>query len=256
MCVNTIVLVNDSSKIFLCYAFQGRIRFALNRYFWRMTVKRSSWALLVALTPLAAQAAPVASFDISTLGPGFAIGVPISRYLGLRVGINHYTKSRTGVYTSGGNSIGYAGNVRLRSASFLADYAPFAGVFHLSAGMIKDDNGISAVGVPTNGGYVINGQFYPAAYVGNLSANLTMKPWAPYLGLGWGHNPAGDSGLRFGVDLGVMFQGTPRVQLAASNPTGDPNVTNNVAAAQATAQQSANKYTHYPVIGASIGYSF
>lgn len=220
-------------------------------------MKRLLWTLLVALTPAVVQAAPVASFDISTLGPGFSIGIPVSRYLGLRVGINHYTKSRTGVYTSGGNSIGYAGNVRLRSASFLADYAPFAGVFHLSAGMIKDDNGVSAVGVPdANGNYTINGTTYPASHVGSLTANLGMKPWAPYLGLGWGHNPAGGSGLRFGVDVGVMFQGTPRVQLAASNPTGDPTVATNVAAAQATAQQSANKYTRYPVIGASIGYSF
>ncbi|MHB1951357.1 MAG: hypothetical protein ACYCQK_07755, partial [Acidiferrobacteraceae bacterium] len=64
------------------------------------------------------------------------------------------------------------------------------------------------------------------------------------------------AGLSLGADFGIMFQGSPEVELAASNPTDSPQVTAAVASVQQTAQQQADKYRYYPVISLSVGYRF
>ncbi|MHB1586565.1 MAG: hypothetical protein ACYCRH_00035 [Acidiferrobacteraceae bacterium] len=204
-----------------------------------------------------AHASPVANVDISTLGPGVNLQMPISRVLAFRIGLNHWHEAQQGVYTGNNNSIGYDGYVRLQSLSLLVDYAPWAGTFHLTAGAIRNNNEISATGVPdASGNYTVDGGTYSASVVGTLTGHVAPKHWASYLGFGWGSNPAGRSGLSLGADLGVMFQGSPEVQLTASNPTNSAQVAAAVTSAQQTAQQHVDKYRYYPVAGVSVGYRF
>lgn len=221
-------------------------------------IQRVFPALVALFMPFSAvYASPVASADVSTLGLGVNLQMPLSHVLAFRIGLNHWRQARQGVYTGNSSSIGYDGNVRLQSLALLVDYAPGAGIFHLTAGVIRDSNEISATGVPdASGNYTIDGGTYPASVVGTLSGYIAAKPWASYLGVGWGTNPAGQPGLSIGTDLGVMFQGSPEVQLTASNPMNSPQVAAAVSSAQQTAQQQANKYKYYPVAGVSVGYRF
>ncbi|MDA8361486.1 MAG: hypothetical protein M0Z44_05755 [Gammaproteobacteria bacterium] len=59
-----------------------------------------------------------------------------------------------------------------------------------------------------------------------------------------------------GFDVGVLVTGSPQVTLNASNPTGDAQLTSDVAAAQAKANNQASWYRFWPVIGLYVGYAF
>ncbi|MHB1512214.1 MAG: hypothetical protein ACYCTF_02165 [Acidiferrobacter sp.] len=65
-----------------------------------------------------------------------------------------------------------------------------------------------------------------------------------------------------GFDIGVLFTGSPNVQLSASNPCNNGTLTSDVAAAQAQAQANANanarasRHKLWPVVGLRLGYDF
>ena len=174
--------------------------------------------------------------------------------LNLVVDFNHYTKDRSGVYTdSNGDTIPYAASARLQSIPVLLNFYPFHGVFRLTGGVVYDENQMDVTG--SGNSYTFNGVSYPAASVGTFSGSIRFRRYAPYLGLGFGDTLNG-SGLSAGFDLGVLFQGSPQVTLHASNPTGDPTLAQNVASAQAQANQKAASDKYYPVVGLHLGYTF
>ena len=86
------------------------------------------------------------------------------------------------------------------------------------------------------------------------------KSVAPYLGIGYGN--VWTRGVNFYFDLGVMFQGSPKVNLTAScGPAvvGTATCTaiqGNVEAERQRVQAELDKYKYYPVanIGITIGF--
>lgn len=125
----------------------------------------------------------------------------------------------------------------------------------LTGGVMVNQNRITMNGTG-NGTYVINGHPYPASAVGTFTGRVAWKRVAPYLGIGWGSKAARETGFSMGFDLGVLFTGAPQVTLSASNSSSDPALANDVAAAQASANQKASSYKLWPVIGVRIGYDF
>ncbi|HET9122624.1 MAG TPA: hypothetical protein VFN52_03885 [Acidiferrobacteraceae bacterium] len=220
-------------------------------------------ALLAAALFTIAAANPVfadtleATAGVSTLGEGLSFSAPLAPgMLNLVVGFNHYTGHRSGVYTdSSGDSIPYDADARLQSIPVLLNFFPFHGVFRITGGIVYNENQLDAIGDSSSGSYTFNGQTYSSAAVGTLSGNVRFRRYAPYLGIGFG-DTLNSQGLSAGLDVGVLFQGSPQVSLQASNPTGNPTLAQDVADAQAQANQKASSYKYYPVIGLHLGYSF
>jgi len=225
--------------------------------------KKMVGALVVAVVGMVgmapAWADPVnVSVGASTLGLGVQASIAlIPGTLDLAVGINHLSKSRTGIYSSSNNSIPYSANLRLQTIPVLFDYFPFHGAFRLTGGAMINENQITAFSNGGSGGtYIIDGTSYPASQVGTFSGQVTYRRVAPYLGFGWGSKAAQDSGFSAGLDIGVLFTGSPNIQFSASNASPGSALASSVATAQANANAKASSYKLWPVIGFRLGYAF
>jgi hypothetical protein len=197
---------------------------------------------LVALLAAAGSAhAAGVGLRIGTLGYGGDFGWSVAPTLNARLGYSTYSHNTT-VDTS---NVHYDGKLKLSNAPLLLDFSPM-GPFHLTAGVIGNNNKIDVTGTPTTGGGTLSGKLK----LGNSAA--------PYLGVGWG-NVAG-AGVNFYADLGVMYMGSPKASLSAN--------CGSLTAGQCTALQSqveteqrniedkVKKYKYYPVlsIGLTIGF--
>ena len=176
-----------------------------------------------------------------TTGLGADFGWGIAPTLGGRIGISGGSFN-TDVDTS---EVTYDAKAKLGMVNGFLDWSPL-GPFRLTGGFIANNNTVDLNGQPTSGG-----AFIPAG--SNLTG--TVKPEhsvAPYLGIGYGN--VWTPGVNFYFDLGVMFQGSPKVSLDCS-PAGSPQC-NQVAAEQQRVQDELNKYKYYPVLNLGITIGF
>lgn len=213
--------------------------------------------LALALGGIATQAQAMvgASVGVSTLGAGVSLSVPLDPHtLSLRVGVNHYSKDHDGTYNTSTGSFPYTATAKLQTIPVLIDYFPFHGVFRLTAGVMVNNSEFDATGSGGSGTYTINNTVYNASTVGTLNAALKFRRTAPYVGIGVGDTS--DHGLSGGMDIGVMFQGSPEFSLSATNPTNNAQLASDIAAEQRSGQEKVNKYKYWPVIGVHVGYTF
>ena len=202
-------------------------------------------------------ASETGSFDVgvkaSTLGAGVEVNYPISSNMTVAVGLNKFSRSDTD--NIDGNN--YDVDVDLQTFSLLFNYHPFNGTFRITAGAMLNNNELTLAAKPNaSNQYEINGTLYAASDVGSLEASVDFKKIAPYLGVGLGHGAS--SGLSFTLDVGVLFQGEPNVDLTSTG-----GVLSNNAAFQAELQQEENAaesdiedFTLYPVIAVGLSYRF
>ena len=188
-----------------------------------------------------------------TLGAGPQIGWSIvpDRF-DARVNIGYLSRS----YDTTSDNVAYSGNLKLQNVGLLGDWHPWAGAFRLTGGLFYNGNKFDLTAQPAGGGtYTFNGNTYTAAQVGSASASVSFNSIAPYLGLGWGDGGTG-AGLHFSSDIGVMYQGTPKASITATNPTGNAQLASDVQAAQAKLQSDLNSFRFYPVVQLGLVYRF
>lgn len=181
----------------------------------------------------------------STLGVGLEVAVPLNECVAFRVGVNRFTRSFNTSTGSANSQVNYNGNLKLSSGELLLDWHPFEGIAHLTAGVLYNDNKFDLNSV---GPFTVNGVQYNA---GTVSAKVTFNKAAPYLGFGWS-GQAKKQGWSIKSDFGVLFQGSPKATLSAS----DPAVAANLAAEQAILNDKLKNYKYYPVLSIGIGYAY
>ena len=195
----------------------------------------------------------------STLGFGVEVTVGLTPCLNVRGGYNGY--NYTG--STSQNQINYDYKLSLGSYPVLLDWYPFEhSGFRLSPGVIFNNNKVTATGTSAQVvNFSIGGDTYSTTQIGSLTGSVDFDKTVPYAGLGWGNAVGKGSGLSFVFDLGVMFQGTPKVALNASN------LQNNPAIVQTAIQTSINKeiadlkdktdkFKYYPVVSIGLAYGF
>jgi hypothetical protein len=188
---------------------------------------------------------------LSTLGYGLGIAFPMTDSIAGRVGFNQFNKNID--KTSG--QVNYTGDLKLSSFDVLADWHPFNGVSHLTAGLMYNNNKFALTAVPSGGNITINGHTYPSSVVGTMTAAVDFNKVAPYLGFGWS-GQAKNTGFSFKSDFGILFQGKPKSTVICSNPTNDPTLAADCNVAQTTLSDDLKNYRYYPVISLGIGYAF
>lgn len=207
----------------------------------------------LALVPTVRASGLGASVQIGTPGYGATLWTPLAGpFADVRLGFNTLTLNHT--LNSGGNP--YAVHADLRTLPLLVDWYPFGFGFHLTGGVVYNDNRANYTAVPQNGEYVINGQPYPAALLGNVSGTVTYPHLAPYLGFGFGDPFSGILPLFFTADFGAFYQKTPDVTLVSSAASGNPALEAQLATQAARIQSDLGKYRWYPVISFGVGVSF
>jgi hypothetical protein len=186
--------------------------------------------------------------------------------LGLATGSNNLTGrlsydtwSRT--FTQSDSNGNYNVDLKLQNISALVDWYPFGGAFRTTLGLVANGNKANLSAVPTGGNYTFNGVTYTSAEVGSYTGELKFNSTAPYLGIGWGNPVAKAKTWGFVSDIGVLFQGSPKVTSAATcgaalNATDCATFQSNVAAGATQLESDLKNYKYYPVISIGLSYHF
>lgn len=192
---------------------------------------------------------------VSTTGLGGELAVPlVGRLLNLNVGVTAFGyKLNTTV-----DGAALQAKLRLGAVPVYVTLYPFANWFNIQAGVVFDDNRVSALASgPPGGTITINHVAYTTPQLGNVNGATHFNPVAPYVGIGFGQPFAGGP-LTFTGSAGVMFEGAPGVQLRASNPAAYaiPGFSSNLAAEQSTINHDAQIAQFYPVVNLAVVYRF
>jgi len=210
-------------------------------------------ALMTAIlaAPAAAQSV-IPEVSVSTLGIGPEIDFRADALpLGVRIGGNFFSLTRN----VSSNDIEYHGKATLQTGAFTADVYPFLSGFRLSGGIRLNGNKADINALPNSSGSIsINNVAYSTA-ASSITGKITFRDIAPYAGLGYSGSLPG--GLTLGLDLGAMFQGTPRASLTAQGQiTQAPGFAANLAAETQSLQDKIKDFTIYPVAEITVGWRF
>ena len=191
---------------------------------------------------------------IGTLGYGAELNFGFSDYISARVGLNTYT------YKLNANSslINYDFKWQLKTASAVADWYPFGGGFRTSAGLFYNDNKMDYEANPTGGNYDINGVTYTTADIGTLQGTISFIKASPYIGIGWGNPVAKNSSWGLVTDIGLLYQGSPKVNLEVTciNPAVCTQLQTDAAAERTKLQNDLKSFQWWPVASFGIYYQW
>ena len=104
----------------------------------------------------------------------------------------------------------------------------------------------------------IGDHYYLPGEIGELSGSVRFNNWAPYIGLGYGNAVLdADKTWGFVFDIGIMWQGSPDVDLSANGTKAeDPTFKEDLAKEETDIQGDADVFRIYPVLSFGISYQF
>lgn len=209
-------------------------------------------ALLVAM-PAYAQS-PGGGLHVGVTGGTLGIGPEVgyrARSFGIRGSATFLGLSRE----IEADDVEYDGDLRLRSFGGTVDLYPFGGGFRVSAGARINRNRIDLEATPTTAVQIGDQTFTPAE-VGVLTGRVDANRFAPLVTLGWGGGLT--PGLKFGIDAGAMFQGSPRVSelRATGSFANDPIFQAALERERREIEGDIDRFKVYPVLQLSIAYLF
>jgi hypothetical protein len=188
----------------------------------------------------------------STLGIGLEAQKTFSDSFGGRIGINYFTYDYDGTK----DDIDYNIDLNLLSVSALLDWHPFQGSFRISGGALYNGNDID-LDAKTAATYQIGDTTYTSANIGNLTGNVDFNDIAPYLGIGWDTTFGKSKKFGFLMELGAIYQGTPKVDLSISGPlSGNQALQNDLQAEEDSLQEDLDNFEYYPVLAVGFNYRY
>lgn len=208
--------------------------------------------------PAQAQLGAAITADLGTTGLGLHLVVPMESNLNGRFGANylkHDFEKRSGL-------VDYKLDGKLATFDVLFDwYLISQSNFRLTGGLMYNGTRFKAAGVPAaNGSFSFNGTTYSTTDIGSLQGEVRFRRAAPYIGIGWGNALTPNKRWNFSADLGAFHQGKAQVNLIAFGCTTSTTVCNklvsDVNVEELRLQEEASDYEVYPVLRASISYSF
>ena len=149
-----------------------------------------------------------AGAQVSTLGLGVFAAWDVSNAFAVRGMVNHFGQELDR-HEAG---IEYKVDLQLQSVGLILDWHAFRNGFRLSGGTFLNQNEFSAMA--EDSGIEIGEN----EYNGVIDALVGFDGVAPYLGLGWSSG-RGRSGLSFGIEAGVLLQGTPKLSASGTVTT-------------------------------------
>jgi len=186
----------------------------------------------------------------STLGVGLEAQKTFTDSFGGRIGINYFTYDYDGTK----DDIDYNLDLNLLSVSALLDWHPFQGSFRISGGALYNGNDID-LDAKTAATYQIGGITYDASDIGNLTGNVDFNDVAPYLGIGWDTTFGKSRKFGFLLELGAIYQGTPKVDLSTSVAASQA-LQNDLQAEEDSLQEDLDNFEYYPVLAVGLNYRY
>jgi hypothetical protein len=187
-----------------------------------------------------------------TLGVGPELSLRPIEKLGVRASIDWLSFSR-GVDV---DDIEYDGDLGLLSVGAMLDWYPFDGGFRVSAGGRWNGNDIEMSARPANN-VTIGGTTYTPAEIGRLTGTVEANPFAPVLTLGWGGDLS--PGFTFGIEAGVMYQGSPEIKNLRARGgllENDPGLLGDLQDEEKQIEDEVDSYQVWPVVQVMVLYRF
>jgi hypothetical protein len=217
-------------------------------------MKKFPFLLLALLPGIAAAEGLALTGKIGTLGYGGELTAQMSDTINMRFGINGYNWK----YTTTENDVDYDAKFHLQTASLIGDLFPIKdSVFRISVGLFYNNNHLDMTAKPNGTGtYNLNGTDYNASAIGTLTGKLSFNRTAPYIGVGWGNAFAKERGWSFNLDVGALYQGSPKFKLESATCSANVDCAASLAAEQSSAESDLHSYRWYPAVSAGAAYRF
>lgn len=186
-----------------------------------------------------------------TLGISPEVSFRFADHAGVRVNGGFYDYQHDDDF----DDIRYDADLKLNSFGAMFDWYPAGGGLRLSAGVRANGNEIDLLGTPTTSVEIGNVTYSPAQ-VGTLSGTIRTKDVAPMLSIGYGGKPV--RGFTLGFELGVMFQGSPRIDdlRATGALANDPTFQAQLLDEQRQIEDDADDFKLWPVVQVGFHYRF
>ncbi len=198
------------------------------------------------------------SLKVGTAGLGFDFTYSFDPHFKVRAGYSF----ANGTQTVNSSDMNQRGKLELNNADLLADYHPWAGGFRVTGGLNVVNVNFKGHAEKTAAGYTyINGTPYSSTEVGSADLDVQWHGAKPYLGIGYdGFNSRQNAGFFFTTDVGVIFSGSPKVQLdtncAASNPVICANVDQDSKKQEDQLKEDLHSIKWLPILQVGLGYRF
>ncbi|MCR4337996.1 MAG: hypothetical protein NUV91_09360 [Candidatus Omnitrophica bacterium] len=190
--------------------------------------------------------------EANSLGLGGKVIVKLTDQFNTRIGGNGFQYD----YDATKSDVKYDLDLNLLNFSALLDWFPLDNGFRLSTGVIINQNEIDAT-ARRESSYTVGNSTYTSAEVGTLTGHIDFNEAAPYVGLGWGTPFGKTSNWSVMFDLGVMFQGSPDVDLGATGTlAGNAAFEADLQREEDDFEDDLAIFQFYPVVSIGIAYRF
>lgn len=215
-------------------------------------------ALLAAVSMSgAAQAADFGIYGTAgTVGFGGGLAATFNDHFGARIGYTSYEHTVDDIEEG---DLVLDGKAEIGGLQALLDWYPFGGGFRLSAGAMENAS-LTAHARPIGGAYTLNGTTYTTAELGEANGVAEYESISPYAGIGFGRALSPDGRLGFSMDMGVVFTGTPDIELNATcrvpNAMVCAQIDSDVRAEESELRREADELKYWPVLSIGVSYKF
>jgi hypothetical protein len=188
-----------------------------------------------------------------SMGTGAELTLGLTSHLNLRAGINSGEYEVLEIEDDEG--LAYENpTVDFDNQYVMLDLYPFSGgKLHLTAGYFKNSNMVTTSAIVDDPGYFVGDT--EADINTQVSASLAFEDGA-YAGIGFGNATRGGL-IHFGLDLGVVMQGTPQVEITIDEPSAAVPISQEDIDAEELEFEEENKdFDMWPVINLSLSVQF
>lgn len=213
---------------------------------------RAGWVMWVMSGFVFPSAAHALDYAVDVHGGTTGLGV------GGTIGLIRHFNARFGINTGSLNydfeeeGLRYEADFDIDNKYFLLDWYPFRrSNFRASAGMVANSTTFtatatidSAVGI---GGTTIN--------TGSATTTISFASAATYYGVGWGNAIGRRTRFGFSVDVGLLAQGEPTVDLRVNDPSGTVSV-DDVELERQDIAEEVDALKFFPAISVGVSYHF
>ena len=193
----------------------------------------------------------------STFGPGLEVIKAFNIPVNLRLGGTWLRYSADiSSYISNANDTKVVNNIQFGTVSLFADWQ-FVNFMHLTVGALYNFSEETIDVYLQNLIYVGDVEVTPET-MGYTSAKIYTSKINPYLGIGFGRSISKYKLVGFGVDLGVAYIGSPKVDLMANGmlqPTAETITTADGATLnKEIIENNVSSYKFYPILNFQLSF--
>jgi hypothetical protein len=186
-----------------------------------------------------------------TLGVGPQLTYRAGPHFGVRANATFLSLSRDAEV----DDIDYSGDADLRSFGAAVDWYPTGAGLRVSLGGRVNDTSVDLDAAPTTG-VTVGDTTYTPQQLGALAGTVTVDEFAPLLTVGYGGKLG--QGFTFGAEVGVMWQGAPRIDnLRATGPlAGTTLLQADIEREEQRIQDELDEYELWPIVQLEFQYRF